>query len=359
MSSTISCGKRAAALETSSGNKLYILFEKTYESNVRPHDPDWNTVHIGYLDTAMQAIFRMAGACEGGSLRSSKGSILPENYIRAWLRELANPMVFPDFTYPLRKGSGWSDPVPSEEFPKIRKWLEEIGRGDIADTLDEGQSVGIKLGQDTDVALALYGAGRLSAWRLIRNCSVVDGTRDQSLGYSPRLVRNFAVDVPVFVRISEDEHLERRAGGGWTSCGWAYSFLGSFVSHLWESELKEPGSFFERIRAFRESARKAVKVPQDAVRVTLDTRIAPEEARSGEYYFRGIKEACAMGTDLGDGRFEIALTNENLHTLTGLPRSMARWDVDPAALLAAAGLSLRAPADDEEAETRSNTGQSD
>src|SRR5690242_21895817 len=96
MGATITCGKKAAAFEKN-GIIYYILWERTYESNVHPHNPHWECTYIGPLDGTLRRIFIYASSCEGGMLAGpGKRHILPENYISAWLRKLAAPVAMPN-----------------------------------------------------------------------------------------------------------------------------------------------------------------------------------------------------------------------------------------------------------------------
>ena len=42
MGNTVSTGKLVGAFKGTQGKPVYVLFERTHESNVHPHSPNWN-----------------------------------------------------------------------------------------------------------------------------------------------------------------------------------------------------------------------------------------------------------------------------------------------------------------------------
>lgn len=73
MSNTISTCKLAGAFKGTNGNPVYVLFERTHESNEYPHTPNWSAQLIGGIDAVMTRVFMSASACEGGSLLGDNG----------------------------------------------------------------------------------------------------------------------------------------------------------------------------------------------------------------------------------------------------------------------------------------------
>ena len=57
MGATISCNKKIGAFVRSNGDRIYIMFEQTYESNCHPHHPNWCAMQMGSLDNVMRGIF--------------------------------------------------------------------------------------------------------------------------------------------------------------------------------------------------------------------------------------------------------------------------------------------------------------
>ena len=115
MGATISCNKKIGAFVCSNGDRIYIMFEQTYESNCHPHHPNWCAMQMGSLDNVMRGIFLNASACEGGMLKRPGGYVSPESYIGDWLDALANPFVVRhDREVPLRFGPGIYT-LPSEK----------------------------------------------------------------------------------------------------------------------------------------------------------------------------------------------------------------------------------------------------
>lgn len=88
--------KRLTATIRRRDDHIWILFKKTYESNVYPHAPDWNIYAIGRIDGALKSIFRSAGACQGGLLRAQSGNISSESHIHRWIAALRHSVVMTD-----------------------------------------------------------------------------------------------------------------------------------------------------------------------------------------------------------------------------------------------------------------------
>lgn len=71
---------------------IYILFEKTAESNVRNERgglcPEWGVVAIGSRWEVITEIVHMSASCEGGMLKFRGRDIKPEGYIGLWRRAI-------------------------------------------------------------------------------------------------------------------------------------------------------------------------------------------------------------------------------------------------------------------------------
>lgn len=114
MSSTHSHGKLIAAVHTSDGPVIYIMFEKVCDSNVYPRTPAWSCCSFGDRSATLREIFYRASACEGGMLTGAGGRrVTPEGYIAGWLKELANPVAIVDTEIVLTR-KGWRNNVPSD-----------------------------------------------------------------------------------------------------------------------------------------------------------------------------------------------------------------------------------------------------
>lgn len=274
MGATVITGKSASAYRAADGEVVYVLFEQTYEKNCYPHTPTWHCLSIGRIESVVKQIFAQAAACEGGMLQGRGGGLTPEGYIRGWLAQLRRPRVFhaAGRSVRLKVDGSFHATVPSESAAKAFEALERIGRNDIADKLRAGESVSVRLDEDVDVVDALYGPPRtLAAWRVVSTFGI--GTlADEALGYQPHKAMKFDVETPEARQFGEHRYLLKGADGTWYCGGWAYFIVGSYIRSLAELELREPGSYNKRIKAYRNAILQAPPVPT-GVKVVVDERV--------------------------------------------------------------------------------------
>jgi hypothetical protein len=329
MGATVTTRKLAAAFKAPSGQNVYVLFEESYEKNCTPHTPEWNCILFGDLSAAMERIFRHASACEGGMLQRRGGSLTPEGYIRGWLKELASPVSFPKEAVTLKIGQqGLYDALPETAWPEVSERLRTIGRTDLRDRLAANEAIEIST-CDTAVIVALYGRnGLLPPWRVLRHAPSSTARRPD-LGYAPEPAKTFAVEVPEVLAIGNDERLLKRIDGTWYSAGWAYSIVGSFVSDLWQTEMRDPGSYSKRIKAYREAVNNAPQVPLENVTVVVDCTLTLDD----KYKSRSVAELRSNpGAVRTANGFEIIPTKDLLWSLTQLPQECTSWIIPPEAL---------------------------
>lgn len=258
MGSTIFSNNKAFAVRNpKTGEPVYMLYEETYESNVHPHDPNWSCRYIGGIRGAMEIIFNSASVCEGGMLRSRGGHLAPENYIRRWLDALKAPYVMPDRYVTLTAGSDYMHLLRKDRLPALRTALS--GNAKATTLLDQIEQTGeaeVRLHENIDAIVAILQAAEVTPWRLVKvpydECEM-----DASLGYAPKKARNFEVEVPEALVVDRDERLLKGPDGHWRAAGWAYSIVGQFVRELWETEMREPGSYRKRIQAYRDAVNNA------------------------------------------------------------------------------------------------------
>lgn len=321
MGATVTTRKRAAAFKAPAGPIIYVLFEETYEKNCPPHTPHWNCILFGDVSTAMERIFRYASACEGGMLQGRGGNITPEGYIRGWLKELAAPVPFPMQTVALKIGKSMYDAIPEGTWPEVSERLGMIGRTEMRDRLAAGETIEIST-FDTDVMVPLYGSkGVSSPWRVLRDVPT-SMTRRTDLGYAPVPAEKFLVEVPEVLAIGNDERLLKRPDGSWYSAGWAYSIVGSFVSSLWQVEMREPGSYSKRIKAYRDAVNNASQVCLEDAKVAVDCTVALDDEHKSRWIADMRSNPGAIATANG---FEIVPTKDLLWSLTGLPTECTSW----------------------------------
>lgn len=327
MGSTVSTGKMAAAFTPASGAPCYLLFEETFEKNCHPHTPRWSCVAMGSLEAVMRIVFLSGSSCEGGSLQGANGRyITPEGYIAGWLKELANPVAFSDRTITLDAASRYNPSIPSEQLESAMAKLIALGRQDIATELGQGNTVSLSLHADCEVLVALYDRTTMAPWRIIKSHDVpLTGTRNLTLGYAPVKAKIYDLTMPRFYKIKErdDNRLIQGVDGSWSCAGWEYACVASYVTNLWESELREPGTYRARIKTYREAIKGAPYIPSHGVKVVVDTTIAVED-----YEQRTVDRTATELPHTRDGnvlRFEVPTDDSMLYRVTALPAKCTKW----------------------------------
>ena len=248
MSSTITCGKRATAFKTPDGRTVYVLFESTYESNVFPQHPSCSAIYFGYLPGALRRIFGLGSACEGGGLRNRGGGVKPENYIGAWLRELASPEKMPNASVALVCTESWRSPLSTDHVEPACAILETHNYQEQAEALRNKREAKFQIHDDGVVLSELCDELQLSSWRFI-NAPGQNLEKDPSLGYRP--TPGVSVPMPkLTVYKADDENRIMKDGTGVFRCaGWQYSAIANFVQDLWIQEKTDPGGHARRYRS--------------------------------------------------------------------------------------------------------------
>jgi len=101
--------------------------------------------------------------------------------------------------------------------------------------------------------------------------------RAPELGYQPAKSKTVSLEAPTVIRMfsHNDSYLIKDTNGDYRNRGWAYSIIGEYVRQLWESELAEPGTFRNKIKAYREAIQSAPTMPTDAI-IVID-KIAADQ----------------------------------------------------------------------------------
>jgi hypothetical protein len=335
MGNTVSTGKLVGAFKGTHGKPVYVLYEQSYESNVYPHQPSWNAQMIGSIESVMRRIFVSSASCEGGSLLGAGGRpITPEGYIASWLQQLSNPVEMDDCIFELKVGTSWTSPIPDGEFVRIKPLLEAIGATRIlAGFESESRTAMASLHADHEALCQIYDGTHIGAWRIIPSYSVpLHGKRNSELGYNPTKAKAYSVEVPRFMQVRDDtyKHLILGGDGMWRCVdgGHGYNYLSSFICNLSEAELREPGSYRTRIKAYRDAISTASVVPADAKIIVSDL------ATIKEWAHRDIQKIIAdtPHTRRSDGvHMSIPVDHTLLYWATGLPSSHTTWVFDLAA----------------------------
>ena len=340
MGSTIVTNRCAAVFDHphNRGDHIWVLFEKTYESNCYPHTPRWSARAIGRIREAMQMIFQDAACCEGGMLRAPGGAITPETYIRRWIRELRHPVQMPEMHIRLtRKDLCNLFHSPGDEPDEVR-WADfstrmyENGREDIPHTLEQGGEVTLSLHQDIELVLAIYGYSRerkalLGPWRAFGGEWAPVTAPKAATGYFPAGGEISSPVSPMAYRI-DDHALVMLQDGKWRAAGWAYSAVGDYVKGLWEQELRAPGSYQVLIPPYREAIKAAPFLPKGSEAVVDLTNCTPS-AKSDVYRLVNACDGRIEPDPLtsADAKARIPWSVETGHKLAYLPYQATTWHV--------------------------------
>ncbi|HYW76211.1 MAG TPA: hypothetical protein VFA48_06255, partial [Gammaproteobacteria bacterium] len=167
MSSTITTKRSAGALRGDDGVIYYALFERTYESNVFPHDPSWGCIGFGSGEDMVRRVFDIGSYVCGGMLQGRSGRLTPHGYIGSWLAELANPHELGQgMTMRLSIAEGeraGRDEIHPDVFAECRPALLEAGLDHVVAGLEQG---GYAFTLEHDAAALAVIARYIPAWRL-------------------------------------------------------------------------------------------------------------------------------------------------------------------------------------------------
>lgn len=327
MGATVSTAKLIGAFLNRDGHPRYVMFEQTYCKNVYPRTPRWSAVAIGDLSATIRLIFQAASACEGGMLQGAGGrTITPEGYIAGWLKELANPVVIEDRSIELQVSDRFYATLPQGAFDKIRTTLLARGEHETVATLESGGSVTVSLHQDADMLCSIYDGESAGAWRIFDSGELrIHGQRDPSLGYTPRKVKVSDVAVPRFRKVhpAADYVLEECSDGSWICVGWEYSVIAGYVTSLWEDEMREPGSYRARMKAFRASLDSAPYISERGMQVVVDTSVALDD-----YKRRNVERTLQELSHTRQGNavyLDVPATDTGRYRVANLPTECTRW----------------------------------
>jgi hypothetical protein len=334
MGATVTTSRRVGAFVSPAGKNVYVLFEETYEANVYPHTPHWSCIGIGDINEVIRRIFAKGASCEGGSLQNRSGHLTPAVYIRSWLEELEAPIEMTrDFQIALKIGTGMYATVKSDEMDKASEVLTALGRIDILTPLLAGETFTLMFQKDSAVVLALYGlnGGKSqlpSPWRIVQSHHMPGPEMDRNarLGYFPKPAPRetpMSAD-PVVYRVGADDCFVLQQDGSLRPAGWAYNLVGGFIEDFWEVEIRVPGSFARRIKAFREAVKNAPRLSPATLTVTIDTTVTleqPYEARLLAEFQRDFSES-ETGTV-----FVFQPNTENFYRIQQLPEACVQWEI--------------------------------
>jgi len=324
MGTTITVGKLAAAFQAQGGQVVYALYEKTYESNVFPRTPRWSCTFLGPSDLAIKRIFEYASSCEGGMLTSRARNLTPEGYITKWLQELAKPAQLHDRSVRLEVGTGYLYAIQKDKVAEVKELLRQHGLEELGPGLDNQGRIDVRLHRDIAFLQALISTLRVPSWRILDGFPPEQGPWAPELGYRPSKALGYEVRVPAFLKVDQENYLLQRPDGTWYCGGWGYSIVGEFVRGLWSSELKEPGSSAEQIKAFRQAMRDAPQMPAGTL-VFVDQTVSMADRPWIQQEIAKLASSPAARPGVGGFYVDPAEDKQLLWELTRLPRECATW----------------------------------
>ncbi|KAF0255674.1 hypothetical protein [Pseudomonas putida] len=326
MGSTVSTGKLIGAFEGSAGKPVYVMFEQSYDKNSYPRTPKWRARMIGDAAAVLKNIFLCAASCEGGMLQGAGGRyVTPEAHIASWLKELSNPVEMADQSFELAVGKYWEAAIPQDSYEKAKARLATIKADHIIEALEAG-SVTVSLHGDSDALSAIYNGESIWASQIIKeDRAPVDGLRNPSLGYSPAKSKVQQIDTPRFTMIHPDlgSYLIQGQDGAWRCENGGHSYIYDLVRDLWQDEVREPGSYRARIKAYRAAIDSASMVPHQTTTIVVDMK-APLTEWQLESVNRALREVphSIVGHE---ARIPVPTDYNQLYWVVGLPDHCTKW----------------------------------
>ncbi len=237
MSTTYTVKRTANVFLNKDGERIFILNEVVYDSNVYPHTPRMHVVHIGDLNSTLDRIFSYAAHVEGGMLASPNGKLTTEGYIKSWIECIKNPYSYNpetplDFEY-------------YRMYPGVNK--------DFLNAVEERGTPATVMNH-YDLAVNFY------AFRCIPKTFSDDGYpyvgKSAISGYAPgkcnetpthptNFIKIIGEYQPYYIQMDDD-------GVGISAPEWLYRTMGDYVVSLYEQELSHPGSYKTCIPSFRD-----------------------------------------------------------------------------------------------------------
>jgi len=271
MGATVSTACAVSAFrDRNDGRIYYIMWEKTFEKNVHPHNPSWGAIHVGDQTSVIETVFRNANACEGGLLQGLRGHITPEGYIRRWMNALKEPMVVPEgTTFDLSMG-GWRAAIDPNNQEVILLLLEH-GLDQELLSIRQGKTVSLHVLEHGELLTRLRARG-VSAWKMLQSSPIGEVTNKRlAPDHSKPGAGQYIPPIPLMVRIENNVYIDDGHGHGvFRNEGWDYSVVGAFVANFWQTEIKHPGSYKSAIKTFREAVKAAPKAEDMNLLVEID-----------------------------------------------------------------------------------------
>lgn len=282
MGSTVLCGKQASAFITKDGTKIYALFEATYEKNLSSRTPVWGCIAFGTYEAVLKGLYGSASICYGGMLQSSRGHIEPGNYLKAWGRELKQPVqLITDEPIELRVGSGISNCLDKSKWNDQREIFLKHQKYQQCEALDNGEKIHLTIDEDLDLLLDLFGAGKgmYAPWRII-NRNMLMTLPNQDL--APTITRTNDVTHSYSCyryKVPYDEIFLLSKDGGPLEIQLDPMFDWITIS-AYELALNDPAAGINAISTFSDMCKSAPPLPDNT---RLHIRVNPDEVKVPVY----------------------------------------------------------------------------
>ncbi|WP_146139391.1 hypothetical protein [Simplicispira suum] len=326
MGATIITDKLVAATKGADGKLYYFLYEETYEKNVYPHTPHWGCWYIGTIEGALRRIFLAAGSCESGMLRSRRGDIKPENFVKDWYKELANPVLLSLPNLKMKMHGGFDATVPTEKQEFVVAAFKRHGHPDLAQQLLSGGVLSLSFSEHAAMLSEIYNGNDLGPWRLVRG-TPHSAERTAEYGYKPKPVRHIDLPKPPSImRVPNGKFLVADEQGAWRNRGEKWEILQDFITSCWRTELAEPGSYKVRIEALREALDVAPPMPP-GMSVAVDERVELDGyLKSTVEGLRYLGTPTSTGYTIDVGA-DVLQDSNLLWRICHLPRVCTSWEI--------------------------------
>lgn len=283
MSTTYTLKRLANIFLDNNGERIFILNEVTYDSNVFPQTPHVSVVHVGDLQSTLKRIFTYASDIEGGMLASPNRKLTPEGYIKSWIDAISRPFFYDpqqllDFSF------YYDNPLIKKDF------IQEVeSRGTVASVANHFDLV-----------------AKHKSFIAIPNTFSNDGYpyvgESTIAGYTPSKCNETPPHPTNFIKLmsqSEPYYVQFDGNGvGIGAATWLYRAVGRYISSLSEQELSHPGSYKNCISSFRGFLKSMQETPLDRISCSIQ----PVQASDDEYMARRKQE---MIEEYGNGQFSL------------------------------------------------------
>lgn len=291
MSTAVITGKHVAAFRhPATGEAIYLLFERTYDTKDGPKEASWCCSAIGTYAQVLKRVFLCAASCEAQSLVTRGGPTKPEAYIGSWRRWFNKPAQMHDVGISLKLGGdAMFDSIPDSQVDTALATLARIGRTDLIDGL-KGGPVEVSLHRDVDVIIGLYGVEtRLPAWKVIEPNRGL-GRPDASL--APQLARKAIPEPSVDAYAIDEQRVIVSLCGGLfrhsdSRCSAVKRYIGDIAYLL---ELQCSGIAARLIPKFRAACEAAPLLPD-----STPISVRPRESEDSYYVENAGKLAVRLG----------------------------------------------------------------